>query len=71
VEDNEYVDSYMNQQPWKAGRFAHSLRLSLWSEHLGLRRLEVCNFLVEGLKHVANSILVFSCYFVFIETNAF
>lgn len=43
VEDNEYVDSYMNQQPWKAGRFAHSLRLSLWSEHLGLRGLEVNN----------------------------
>lgn len=41
VEDNEYVDSYMNQEPWRAGRFAFNLRLSLWSEHLGLEGPEI------------------------------
>lgn len=36
-EDKEFVDSSMGGKPWKAGKFALSLRLSLWSEHLGLR----------------------------------
>lgn len=36
LEDQEFVNSRMNGQPWRAGRFAHSLRLSLWSEHLGI-----------------------------------
>ncbi|OVA12917.1 Phospholipase D/Transphosphatidylase [Macleaya cordata] len=36
IEDKEFVDSSMNGMPWKAGKFAFSLRLSLWSEHLGL-----------------------------------
>lgn len=31
------MNSYMGGQPWKAGKFCWSLRLSLWSEHLGLR----------------------------------
>lgn len=33
----------MNGQPWKAGKFAYSLRCSLWSEHLGLQAGEVGN----------------------------
>ncbi|KAK9136795.1 hypothetical protein Sjap_007389 [Stephania japonica] len=37
IEDKEFVDSTMHGKPWKAGRFSFSLRLSLWSEHLGLR----------------------------------
>lgn len=37
IEDNELINSYMGGQPWKAGKFCWSLRLSLWSEHLGLR----------------------------------
>ncbi|PSR92563.1 Phospholipase D zeta 1 like [Actinidia chinensis var. chinensis] len=36
IEDKELVDSFMGGKPWKAGKFASSLRLSLWSEHLGL-----------------------------------
>ncbi|RAL54277.1 hypothetical protein DM860_001405 [Cuscuta australis] len=41
IEDEEFVDSYMGGKPRKAGRFASSLRLSLWSEHLGLQPGEV------------------------------
>ncbi|XWS38995.1 hypothetical protein CRYUN_Cryun18bG0012000 [Craigia yunnanensis] len=41
IEDKELVDSQMGGNPWKAGKFAFSLRLSLWPEHLGLRRGEV------------------------------
>lgn len=36
IEDKDFVESMMNASPWKAGRFALTLRLSLWSEHLGL-----------------------------------
>ena len=41
VEDKELFDSLMGGKAWKAGKFASSLRLSLWSEHLGLRAGEV------------------------------
>lgn len=41
IEDKEYVESLMNGKPWKAGKFSHSLRCSLWSEHLGLHAGEV------------------------------
>ncbi|XP_039071847.1 phospholipase D zeta 1-like [Hibiscus syriacus] len=41
IEDKELVDSRMGGNPWKAGKFVLSLRLSLWSEHLGLRKGEV------------------------------
>ncbi|KAL0538012.1 hypothetical protein IC582_027006 [Cucumis melo] len=37
IEDNELINSSMGGQPWKAGKFCWSLRISLWSEHLGLR----------------------------------
>lgn len=36
IEDTEFLESSMNGIPWRAGKFASSLRLSLWSEHLGL-----------------------------------
>lgn len=36
VEDMDLVDSLLGGQPTKVGRFAHSLRLRLMSEHLGL-----------------------------------
>ncbi|XP_010551080.1 PREDICTED: phospholipase D zeta 1 [Tarenaya hassleriana] len=41
IEDKELVDSHMAGKPWKAGKFSSSLRLSLWSEHLGLRTGEI------------------------------
>ncbi|XP_072958670.1 phospholipase D zeta 1-like isoform X2 [Typha angustifolia] len=41
IEDKEFVTSHMNGRPWKAGKFSLSLRLSLWSEHLGLRPGEI------------------------------
>ncbi|KAH6820241.1 phospholipase D P1 [Perilla frutescens var. hirtella] len=41
IEDNEFVDSWMGGKAWKAGKFALSLRLSLWCEHLGLHAGEV------------------------------
>ncbi|MCL7042916.1 hypothetical protein MKW94_009624 [Papaver nudicaule] len=41
IEDKEFVDSSMNGKPWKAGKFCFSLRLSLWSEHLGLCDKEI------------------------------
>ncbi|XP_058212536.1 phospholipase D zeta 1 isoform X1 [Rhododendron vialii] len=41
IEDTEFVDSWMGGKPWKAGKFASSLRLALWSEHLGLSAGEI------------------------------
>ncbi|KAK8481838.1 hypothetical protein V6N13_147719 [Hibiscus sabdariffa] len=41
IEDKEFTESSMNGEPWKAGKFAHSLRCSLWSEHLGLHPGEI------------------------------
>ncbi|KAK1385618.1 Phospholipase [Heracleum sosnowskyi] len=41
IEDKELVDSFMGGKPWKAGKFASSLRHSLWSEHLGLPAVEM------------------------------
>lgn len=44
IEDKEFLESSMDGQPWKAGKFSYSLRCSLWSEHLGLHAGEVGNF---------------------------
>ncbi|XP_050372117.1 phospholipase D zeta 1 isoform X2 [Argentina anserina] len=41
IEDKELVSSYMGGKPWKAGKFSLSLRLSLWSEHLGVQAGEM------------------------------
>ncbi|KAJ0740076.1 putative phospholipase D [Helianthus annuus] len=41
IEDREFTESTMNGECWSAEKFANSLRLSLWSEHLGLHDEEV------------------------------
>ncbi|OIT24712.1 PREDICTED: phospholipase D zeta 1-like [Nicotiana attenuata] len=42
IEDKDFIDSSMDGKPWKAGKFAFSLRISLWAEHLGLHAEEIC-----------------------------
>ncbi|CAH9073877.1 unnamed protein product [Cuscuta epithymum] len=41
IEDKYFIDSSMDGKPWKAGKFAFSLRVSLWAEHLGLHSGEI------------------------------
>ncbi|XP_054786442.1 phospholipase D zeta 1 isoform X1 [Prosopis cineraria] len=41
IEDKELIDSFMGGKSWKAGKFSLTLRLSLWSEHLGLQAGEI------------------------------
>lgn len=48
LEDQEFIKSYMNGEPWEAGKFAHSLRTSLWAEHLGLPNTEM-NVLMDPI----------------------
>ncbi|TKY90598.1 hypothetical protein EX895_000596 [Sporisorium graminicola] len=36
VRDHDMIDSYMGGKPYKVGRFAHTLRLRLMREHLGV-----------------------------------
>ncbi|KAJ5540432.1 Phospholipase D/Transphosphatidylase [Penicillium frequentans] len=36
MEDQDFIDSEMNGQPYRAGRHAATLRRQLWREHLGL-----------------------------------
>lgn len=43
IEDKDFLDSSMNGEPWQAGKFAFTLRCSLWSEHLGISEGEVSN----------------------------
>ncbi|BBH06514.1 phospholipase D P1 [Prunus dulcis] len=59
IEDKEFLESSMNGLPWKAGKFAYSLRCSLWSEHLGLHAGEKVGKLKEpasGYKFRINQI---------------
>ncbi|KAJ8572839.1 hypothetical protein K7X08_009350 [Anisodus acutangulus] len=42
IEDKDFIDSTMDGKPWKAGKFAFSLRVSLRAGHLGLRAEEIC-----------------------------
>ncbi|KAF9354805.1 Phospholipase D1 [Mortierella sp. AD094] len=37
VRDKDYIDSTMNGVPYKVSRFAHTLRMNLMMEHLGLQ----------------------------------
>jgi phospholipase D1/2 len=39
VEDQELIDSTMNGEAVKVGRFSHELRKKLWREHLGFNTL--------------------------------
>ncbi|ORX52360.1 phospholipase D/nuclease [Hesseltinella vesiculosa] len=48
IEDTEMVDAYMDGQPYKAGKFAHTLRLQLWKEHLGLLDVEDWSSLLDA-----------------------
>jgi phospholipase D1/2 len=41
VEDNQFVESRMNGQFFLAAKFAHSLRVNLFQEHLGLTSPEL------------------------------
>jgi phospholipase D1/2 len=41
LEDLEQMDSMVNGKPSSVGPFAHSLRISLWAEHLGLQHSEL------------------------------
>ncbi|XP_028795874.1 phospholipase D zeta 1 [Neltuma alba] len=41
IEDKELIDSFMGGKSRKAGKFSLTLRLSLWSEHLGLQAGEI------------------------------
>lgn len=36
IRDNEMIDTFMNGEPYKVGRFPHTLRLRLMREHLGI-----------------------------------
>ena len=42
VEDQDFIDSRMNGEPWLASRFAASLRRKLYREHLGLIPPQLC-----------------------------
>jgi len=41
IEDPAPVDSYMNGQPWRASKFAASLRRQIFRKHLGLLKPEI------------------------------
>ncbi|KAI9490490.1 hypothetical protein BDB00DRAFT_837407 [Zychaea mexicana] len=36
IEDTEMIPSYMDGKEYQAAKFAHTLRMQLWKEHLGL-----------------------------------
>ncbi|KAI9010942.1 hypothetical protein CLU79DRAFT_891017 [Phycomyces nitens] len=40
IEDTEVVISHMNGKEYRASKFAHTLRMQLWKEHLGLLDFE-------------------------------
>ena len=52
----------MDGSPWKAGKFSFSLRLSLWTEHLGLSTEEVI-FIYIIKDNVFKSIYLEFCLF--------
>jgi hypothetical protein len=50
VEDTEMVSSFMNGKEYKAAKFAHTLRMQLWKEHLGLLNFEKWSELLQEEK---------------------
>ncbi|CAM9175650.1 unnamed protein product [Phaeothamnion confervicola] len=48
VEDTAAVETLMAGRPWRAAKFAHELRVSLWQEHLGLGDHPACSGSVHG-----------------------
>ncbi|KAI9272214.1 hypothetical protein EDC94DRAFT_655615 [Helicostylum pulchrum] len=50
VEDTEMVSSFMDGEEYKAAKFAHTLRMQLWKEHLGLLNFEKWSQLLEKKK---------------------
>ncbi|KAJ1699336.1 hypothetical protein LUZ63_007848 [Rhynchospora breviuscula] len=50
IEDKDMFTSRMNGNLYKAGKFTHSLRISLWAEHLGLRRSEI-DQIIDPIDH--------------------
>lgn len=48
IEDTEFVPSYLNGKPYKAAKFAHSLRMHLFKEHLGLLKFQDWESLLES-----------------------
>ena len=45
VYSGENIPTKMNNLPWKATKFVHSLRISLWKEHLGMLDSDDSNFI--------------------------
>ncbi|KAI8640960.1 hypothetical protein BD408DRAFT_444667 [Parasitella parasitica] len=47
VEDTDMIPSFMNGKEYKAAKFAHTLRMQLWKEHLGLLNFEKWSQLLQ------------------------
>lgn len=48
IEDTDMVSSYMDGKEYKAAKFAHSLRMQLFKEHLGLLNFNDWEKLLQG-----------------------
>ncbi|KAI9280408.1 hypothetical protein BY458DRAFT_500604 [Sporodiniella umbellata] len=48
IEDTELVPSYMDGKEYKAAKFAHSIRMQLFKEHLGLLDFEAWDELMQA-----------------------
>ncbi|OBZ88286.1 Phospholipase D2 [Choanephora cucurbitarum] len=55
VEDTELVSSYMDGKEYQASKFAHTLRMQLWKEHLGLLNFENWSQLLKDAKTPSNT----------------
>lgn len=47
IEDTEMIPSFMDGKEYKASKFAHTLRMQLFKEHLGLLKFTDWNSLIE------------------------
>ncbi|KAI8376797.1 hypothetical protein BD560DRAFT_445548 [Blakeslea trispora] len=48
IEDTEMIPSFMDGKEYKAAKFAHSLRMQLFKEHLGLLNFDDWDSLLKG-----------------------